>query len=157
MILDPSIGIAGDTVHNPGDTGHGDREPAFLGDLPHHGVARRLAEVDEAAGQAPLAQGRRPAALDEEHAVAVEDDRANADAGLGRVFATHAGPASHSAVAYFSSTSRAACAVSSAVRPSGVRRRPCSPSKAWANAAATSSNLAQAFEGEHGLRLTPDG
>src|SRR5438034_1194427 len=117
MILDPSGGIAGDAVHHAGDP-------------PQHGVPRRLAEVDEAAGQAPLAEGRGPAALDEQHAVAVEDDRADADARLGRILAAHTGPASHSAVAYFSSTSRAACAVSSAVRPSALRRRPCSRSKA---------------------------
>src|SRR3989449_10629081 len=141
MILAPPGGIAGDAVHHAGDTRHGDREPASLGAPPQPGVPWRLAGVDEAAGQAPLAEGRGPAALDEQHAVAVEADRADADARLGGILAAPRGPASHSAVAYFSSTSRAACAVSSAVRPSALRRRPCSRSKAWASAAATSSNF----------------
>src|SRR6266480_4014505 len=133
MILDPSIAIAGDPVHDAGHVGHGDREPALFRDFTHHRVACRLAQVDQAAGRAP--------ALDEQHAVAMEDDRADADPRVVRVLAAHTGPASHSAVAYFASTSPAARAVSSTVRPSGLRRRPCSRSKAAASTAATSSNL----------------
>src|SRR5256886_13054659 len=64
---------------------HGDREPALFRDFTHHRVACRLAQVDQTAGQAPLAQGRRPPALDEQHAVAMEDDRADADPRVVRV------------------------------------------------------------------------
>src|SRR2546429_4997579 len=141
MILDPSIGIAGDPVHDAGHVRHGDREPALFRDFTHHRVACRLAQVDQTAGQAPLAQGRRPPALDEQHAVAMEDDRADADPRVVRVLAAHTGPASHSAVAYFASTSPVTRAVSSAVRPSGLRRGPCSPPNAPARAAAASPNL----------------
>src|SRR2546429_4181614 len=108
MILDPSIAIAGDPVHDAGHVGYGDREPALFRDFTHHRVACRLAQVDQAAGQAPLAQGRRAPALDEQHPVAMENDRADPDPRGGRVLAAHTGPASHSAVPYLASTRPAA-------------------------------------------------
>src|SRR2546430_15838032 len=141
MILDPSIAIAGAPVHDAGHVGHGDREPALFRDFTSHRVTCRLAQVDLAAGQAPLAQGRRAPALDEQHAVAMEDDRADADPRVVRVLAAHTGPASHSAVAYFASTSPVTRAVSSAVRAAGLRRGPGSPPQAAAGAAGAASQL----------------
>src|SRR5256884_328322 len=141
MILDPSIAIAGDPVHDAGHVGCVDREPALSRDSPHHRVACRLAQVDQTAGQAPLAQGRRPPALDEQHAVAMEDDRADAAPRVVRVLAAHTGPASHSAVAYFASTSPATRAVSSAARPPGLPPGPRPPPTGAARPAAASPNL----------------
>src|SRR5205807_2625853 len=82
------------------DVPHRDADPALLGHLARDRLARRLAEVDEPAGQAPLAERRGLAALDEQHAALVEDDGADADARVVRVLAAHAGPQSHASVAY---------------------------------------------------------
>src|SRR5690242_8795846 len=57
-----------------------DLHPALLRHLPAHRVLDALAQVDQAAGDAPLALRRRLTALDQQHPVAVEDHRPHADA-----------------------------------------------------------------------------
>src|SRR2546430_9759927 len=141
MIPNAARLVAHDALHDAGDGPHPDREATLLGNLTRHRLARRLAEVHEPAGEAPLARGGRLAAPDEQHAALVEDNRADADPRVLRVFAAHARPASQASVAYFSRTRRSTAAVSLAVSPSGRRSSPCSPSNAEASAAATSSNF----------------
>src|SRR5439155_1040211 len=82
--------VAHDALHDAGDGPHPDREATLLGNLTRHRLARRLAEVHEPAGEAPLARGGRLAAPDEQHAALAEDNRADADPRVLRVLAAHA-------------------------------------------------------------------
>src|SRR3989442_12700746 len=141
MIPNAARLVAHDALHDAGDGPHPDREAALLGHLTRHRLARRLAEVHEPAGEAPLARRGRLATPDEQHAALVEDNRADADPRVLRVLAAHARPASQTSVAYFSRTRRSTAAGSLAVSPSCRRSSPCSPSNAEASAAATSSNF----------------
>src|SRR5262249_51234046 len=109
-------------------------------DLALHGLPGRLAQLDHAAGQAPLAVRRRLATTHEHDARAVEHDGADPDAGNARVLPTvaHAGVASQSGLAYRSLTSRSTLAISSPERPPGRSVSPCSCSKACVSVSATS-------------------
>src|SRR5207237_8029214 len=114
---------------------------ALCDDLARDGLAGGLAQLDQPAGQAPLSERWRLAAPNEEHLVLVEDDRPDTDPWVVRILAAHAGPVSHASVAYFSRTRRSTAAVSSPLRPSGRRSRPCSRSNAAASAWTTSSSF----------------
>src|SRR6185503_16858232 len=145
MVADASVVIAHHAVHDAGEAGDTNLQATLLADLARDGLPRRLAELHEPAGQAPLAGRRLAAAPDEEHARAVEDDGAHAHARLRGIFAAHAPRAargsasSHASVPYLSATSASTCAVSSSDRPPGASVRPCSRSKAATSAAVTSS------------------
>src|SRR3989442_15605441 len=141
MITDGARLVAHDALHDAGDARHPDREAALLGHLTRHRLARRLAEIHEPAGEAPLARRGRLAAQDEQHAALVEDNRADADPRVLRVLAAHARPASQTSVAYFSRTRRSTATVSPAVSPSGRRSSLCSRSNPEASAAATPPNF----------------
>src|SRR5262245_42554177 len=101
MIANAPLAIAHDPIEDPGHLSHADLEPALLGHLAPDRLARRLAQLDEPAGQAPLAGQRRLAALHEQHTPAVEHDRPHADARNAGILATvaHAGAAGHSGLA----------------------------------------------------------
>src|SRR5262249_26518600 len=118
-----------------------DLDPALLADLALDGLAGRLAELDQAAGQAPLAERRRLAAAHQQHPVLVEDDGADTDPRIVRGLAAHAGPVSQACVAYLSRARRSTASVSPGANPSGLRSIPCSRSNADASAPATSSNF----------------
>src|SRR5207302_1934102 len=70
MIADTALRIADDAVEDAAHVDELDLEPTLLADLAAHRLARRLAELDEPTGNAPLAGQRRAAALDEQEAVA---------------------------------------------------------------------------------------
>src|SRR5882724_482257 len=141
MIADAARVILHDAVEDTGHVDDPDLDPTLLEDLARDGLAGALAQLDQAAGQAPLAERRRLAAPHEQHLVLVEDDGADADPRIVRVLAAHAEPVSQVSVAYLSRTRRSTVAVSSALRPSGRRSSPCSRSNAAASAAAASSNF----------------
>src|SRR4029453_16030590 len=127
-------GIADDAVDHPAHVEDVDLEAAFLLDLAAHRVLEPLAQVHEAAGQAPLALRRRPAALDQQDTVALEQDGPHADprrvgilAGrVGHGVATGRGARAttrptrvHSAVPYLSRVSVSMRATSPSASPPG--------------------------------------
>src|SRR5207248_4896733 len=116
--------IADDAVEDAAHVDEIDVETALLADLATHGLACRLSELDEAAGDAPLARQRHAATLDEQDAVAVEDHRAHADARRVGIFAAHTRPASHASVAYLSRASASTAAASPGASPSARSSRP---------------------------------
>src|SRR5687767_15516812 len=87
MIANAALPIADDAIQHAADLPHPDLQAALLGDLAGDGLARRLAQLDQAAREAPLAVGRCLAAADQEHAGAVEHDRSDPDARDDRVLA----------------------------------------------------------------------
>src|SRR5213593_1509638 len=141
MISDAARVVLHDAVERPRHVDDLDLDPAFFHDLARDGLARGLAELDQTAGQAPLAERGRLPAPHEQHLVLVQDNGADADPRIVRILAAHVGPASQTSVAYFSRTSRSTTAISSAARPSGRRSIAYSASKAAASAVATSSNF----------------
>src|SRR2546427_3027620 len=141
MISDAARVVLHDAIEHPRHVDDPDLDPALFHDLARDGLARGLAELDETPGQAPLPERGRLAAPHEQHLVFVQDDGADADPGIVRILAAHAGPASQTSVAYFSRTRRSTTAISSAARPSGRRSIACSASKAAASAVTTSSNF----------------
>src|SRR6516162_9758119 len=141
MIADATRVIVHDAIDDAGHVDDADLDPALLADLAHDGLAGRLAELDQAAGQAPLAERRRLAATHQQHLVLVQDDGTDTDPRVVRVFAAHAGPVSQACVAYLSRARRSTASVSPELNPSGRRSIPCSRSNAAASAAATSSNF----------------
>src|SRR5437867_3053933 len=114
MVANATGVVLHDAIENAGHVDDPDLDPALLEDLACDGLAGGLTELDEAAGQAPLPEGRRLAAAHEQHPVLVEDDRADADPRVVRVLAAHAGPVSQASVAYLPRASR---------RPSRPARR----------------------------------
>src|SRR3989441_11114190 len=104
MITDAARLVAHDALHDAGAARHPDREAALLGNLARHRLARRLAEVHEPAGEAPLARGGRLAAPDEQHTALVENDCTDADPRVLRILAAHARPVSQT-----SEIGRASC------------------------------------------------
>src|SRR4029453_4928772 len=119
MIADTARVILHDAIEDAGDVDDPDADRALLEDLARDGLAGGLAQLDEAPGRAPLPEGRRLAASNEQHLVLVEDDRPDADPRIVGVLAAHAGPVSQAAVAYLSRASRSTLAASSASSPSG--------------------------------------
>ena len=79
VILDASVVRTLDPIQDLDDGPRLDLEAGLFADFARHGLAERFADLDHAARQAPLALQRRLSALDEEHPIAVDDDRANAD------------------------------------------------------------------------------
>ena len=71
--------IAGDGVDNVDEAADRDLDAGLLRDLAARGGGDRFAEPLTPAGQRPLALARRLAAADQQHAVALEDDDADAD------------------------------------------------------------------------------
>src|SRR6059036_2155013 len=138
MISDAARVVLHDAVERPRHVDDLDLDPAFFHDLARDGLARGFAELDQTAGQAPLAKRGRLAAPHQQHLVLVQDDGADADPGIVRILAAHAGPASQASVAYLSRTRRSTVAASSALSPSGLSSSPCSRSNPAASAAATS-------------------
>src|SRR5438445_632678 len=141
MTADAARVIFHDAIEDAGYVDDPDLDAALFDDLARDGLAGGLAQLDQAAGQAPLSERWRLAAPNEQHLVLVEDDRPDTDPWIVRILAAHAGPVSHASVAYFSRTRRSTAAVSSALRPSGRRSRPCSRSNAAASAWTTSSSF----------------
>src|SRR5262245_59264544 len=141
MIANATGVVFHDAVDDAGHVDDTDLDSALLANLAFDGLAGRLAELDQAARQAPLAERRGLAPTHEQHLVLVENDRPDADARVVRVFAAHAGPVSQACVAYLSRARRSTAAVSLVSSPSGRRSIPCSRSNAAASAAATSSNF----------------
>src|SRR5262245_56564473 len=141
MIANATLVIPHDTADDAGHVDDPDLDPTLLEDLPRDRLDGALAELDEAAGQAPFPKRRRLAAADEQHLALVQDDGAHADSRVVRILAAHTGPLSQSSVAYFSRTRRSTRATSSALSPSGRRVILCSASNAPASASATSSNF----------------
>ena len=117
MIADAPVGIANHAVENAAHVDEVDLEPALLADFAAHRFPGRLTELDEAARDAPLPRQGDAAALDEQHAVAVEDHGADADARIVGILATHGRPDNHASVAYFSRTSAPTSVASDPVRP----------------------------------------
>jgi hypothetical protein len=101
MITNTPFAIAHHPVQDTGDLAHPDLQAALFLDLPLDRFLRGLAELDQAAGQTPLAVRGRLAATDEQHASAVQHDRADPDAGDARVLppVAHAGVASQAGLA----------------------------------------------------------
>src|SRR2546428_11889011 len=141
MISDAARVVLHDAVEHPRHVDDPDLDPALFHDLARDGLARGLAELDETAGQAPLAERGRLAAPHQQHLVLVQDDGAYADPGIVRILAAHARHVSHASLAYLSRTRRSTVAASSALSPSGLSSSPCSRSNPAASAAATSSNF----------------
>src|SRR5207249_7586852 len=104
MVADPPLGIADDAIDHARDTDQPDGAPALLGDLPTRRLGRGLAELDETAGQAPLARRGSAATPHEQHAPLVQHDRAHPDPRRVRILTLHATPAIQESVAYLSAT-----------------------------------------------------
>src|SRR5262249_49238387 len=152
VIADPALRVLHDAIEDAGQADHADLEPALLGDLALDGLHGCLPQLHHAARQAPLARRGLAPTLDGQDALTVEHHGADADAGKVRILSHYwrgdgepglrrgwagsdgtsrrASPRSHRGVAYFSLTSRSLVASSSLDSPSGLRRRPCSLSKA---------------------------
>src|SRR5215831_15208998 len=151
VVIADGVLLADHAVDDAAEAEQAHLEAAFLLHLADGGVLQALAQIHEAAGDAPPPQARGLAPASEEHAFAVEHDGAHAHArGIGElagrwhqtmVSARGARPDRvHSSVAYFSRSSMAARAVSSSLRLPGVRTRPCALRKPSASASAASSN-----------------
>src|SRR5215510_2757239 len=143
MIANATRIVLHDPGDDSGDVDDPDLDPALLEDLARDRLGRGFAELDEAAGQAPLTERRRLAPADEQHLVLVQDDSTHTHPRVVRVLAAHARPSRQASVPYFSATRRSTLAASPALSPSGRRRTPCSLSNAAASAVATSSNFAR--------------
>src|SRR5947209_20635216 len=102
MIADAARVVLHDAVEHPRHVDDPDLDPAFFHDLARDGLARGLTELDQTAGQAPLAERGRLPAPHEQHLVLVQDDGADADPGIVRILAAHAGPASQASRPYLS-------------------------------------------------------
>src|SRR5262245_65436330 len=87
MIANTTRIVLHDPGDDPGDVDDPDLDPALLEDLARDRLGRGFAELDEAAGQAPLSERRRLAPADEQHLVLVQDDSAHTHARLVRVLA----------------------------------------------------------------------
>ena len=79
MILGAPGGIAPDAVEHFNDGTHDDVERRLLAYLARERGFERLAELDDAARQAPFTLERFLPALHEQDAIAVEDDGADGD------------------------------------------------------------------------------
>ena len=79
MILDAAVGRTLNPVEDLDDRTGFDVQAGLLPDFAHHGVPKRLADLDDTARETPLALQRRLPALDEQDTIAVDDDRADAD------------------------------------------------------------------------------
>src|SRR5262245_5566295 len=141
MIPDPAVAISHDPRDHAGHIDHAHLAAALFGDFTPDGIDGRFAQLHHPAGETPLSRRGLATASNQEHAVAANDDGADADARIVRIFAAHIEPASQASVPYFSATSASTRAVSSTLSPSGRRVKPCSVSNALSKAAATSSNL----------------
>src|SRR5262245_34418706 len=141
MIADATRVIFHDAIEHAAHVDDANLDPALFHDLARDRLARGLAELDEAAGEAPLSEGRRLAASNQQDSVVMKDDGADTDARIVRVLAAHGRPASHALSPYLSRTRRSTVAISSALSPSGRSSIACSRSKPAASAAATSSNF----------------
>src|SRR4030095_3739535 len=93
-------------VDDPGDVDDADLHPALPDELPRDGLDRGLAQLDEAAGQAPLPERRRLPAPHEQDLVLAPDDGADTDSRVVRILAAHPRPSSQASVPYFSPTRR---------------------------------------------------
>jgi hypothetical protein len=84
MIFDASVGRAIHAVEHLDDLTNAHLEPRFLEHLARQCGLERLAELDRATRQTPFTlQGRVPA-LDQKHAVVINDDCTDTDDGLRR-------------------------------------------------------------------------
>ena len=79
MVFGASVCVAPDAVEHFDDGTHHDVERRLLTHLARERGLQRLAELDNAAGQAPLALERLVPALDQQHAIAVENHGADGD------------------------------------------------------------------------------
>jgi hypothetical protein len=73
VILGPSTGVAPDAVEDLHHRANGHVERRLLAHFPNERLLERLAELHRAARQAPLALERLLPALDQQHAIAVEN------------------------------------------------------------------------------------
>ena len=78
MKLDSPVRIVPNAIQNVDDRADLDVEAGLLANLPANRLFERLADVDRAARNAPLAFERLVRALHEQHAVAVEHNGAHA-------------------------------------------------------------------------------
>ena len=81
MELDAPIRIVPNAVQDVDDRSDLDVEARLLANLPPNRRFQRLADVDRPAGHAPLALERLVCAFHQQHAVAIEHNRAHADDG----------------------------------------------------------------------------
>src|SRR5262249_56042403 len=126
MIANTPRIVLHDPGDDPGDVDDPDLDAALLEDLSGDGLDSRFAELDEPAGQGPLAERRRLAAAHEQNLVLVQDDGAHTDPRVVRVLAAHARPANQASVPYFTVTRRSTPAVSLAPTPPPCSRIPSS-------------------------------
>src|SRR5262249_44522800 len=90
MIANATVGIARHAIEPPRESGDPDLDPTLFLDLAPRGVHRRLAEIHEAAGQAPASLRRWLAAANEQHAAAREHDGTHADTRIVGILTAHA-------------------------------------------------------------------
>ena len=79
VVLDTAVGCAPDAIQHFHKRSDPHDEAGLFEHLTCDGLLEGLAQLHPAPGQAPLTLQRFVAALDEEHAIAIEDDRADAD------------------------------------------------------------------------------
>ena len=78
MVLDASGFVAGDSVQHLDDWTDFDVDARFLAHFAHEGHVELFAGFDHPARKTPLSFERLMTPFDEQHAIAVEDDRSNA-------------------------------------------------------------------------------
>lgn len=79
MILDAAVRRAMHAVENLDDRADTNLQPRFLSDFAYERFRERLADFNGTARQAPLAFQGLVRALDQYHALVIDNDRADAD------------------------------------------------------------------------------
>ena len=79
MVLDAAVRVSADAVEHFHHRTDFDGQTGFLQHFPRDRLFQRLADLHGAAGKTPLSFEGGVSALDQQHAIAVEDDGADAD------------------------------------------------------------------------------
>jgi secondary thiamine-phosphate synthase enzyme len=89
VIADPAFRVAMDAIEGFDNRAELDGEARFLAHFAARGIGQRLAQIEQAARQRPLAFPRFVRAADDQRAAIAHHDRADADHRVRRVFSGH--------------------------------------------------------------------